>query len=262
MHGPWTFAPWSALNRMGHAWRRLTFRPRAGLRLPEQPWETLFPAGSTLSCEAERLRARYGLDWLDEHENQRENLHVVGLLEAALEPVASSLPGRIAVLDIGAKDWHYLPGLWRCLCHLGTPRPREVEVTGLEADPYYRYRDGFTRHDYAMHYARGLPASYVVGDARRHEGQYDLVLVMHPFWREREVLDWGLPGSYFDIDGLLRHARSLVRPGGFLLVTAYRSESLWAGETIVRLGWTPEAAGEWRSPFVRATASLHWVFRG
>jgi SAM-dependent methyltransferase len=261
MPRPWTFAFWSHLNRARFAWRRWRFRPRRGLALPVEPWDDLFPAASELAREAERLRQRYGLDWPDEHANQRENLHVVGMLEAALKPVASHWPASLDVLDIGAKDWHYLPGAYRLLSRVGTTQPRAVTMTGIELDPYTRYQDGYTRQDYANRYAQGLEAEYRVGDVRAHQGAYDVILLLHPFWREREVLDWGLPGECFDIDGLLKHAWSLLKPGGVLLVTAYRSEEPWAEAAIARQGWSPVVDGIWRSPFVRAAASLYWVFR-
>src|SRR5690606_13587223 len=139
----------------------------------------------------------------DEHANQRENLHVVGMLEAALMPLASGFPEALDVLDNGPKDWHYLPGVHRFLSRVGTQRRREDRMTGLEADPYYRYADGFTRSVYTMRYRAGLAAEYRAGGALAHRGQYDLVLLLHPFWREREVLDWGLPASYFAIEALL-----------------------------------------------------------
>lgn len=261
MPRPWTFAFWSFFNRARFAWRRRLFRPRPGLELPVEPWETLFPPASELAREAGRLQERYALDWPDEHANQRENLHVVGMLEAALKPLASHLPDKLDVLDIGAKDWHYLPGAYRFLSRVGTTRPRTVTVTGIELDPYFHYHDGYTRHDYALTYAKDLPATYLAGDALVQSGAYDLILLLHPFWREREVLDWGLPGTCFDIDGLLRHARGLLKPGGLLMVTAYRSEEPWAEAAIARLGWQAQREGIWRSPFVRAAASLYWVFR-
>lgn len=260
MSRPWNDALWSLLNRARFAWRRATFRPRPGLRLPEEPWETLFPEGSELAREAERLRRRYRLDWPDEHLNQRENLHVVGLFEAALGSAAARLPASLSVLDIGAKDWHYLPGLYRYLAHAGRETPRAVTLTGFELDPYHRYADGYTRYDYAWTYAEGLDATYRVGDVRAHHEAYDLVLLLHPLWREAEWLDWGLPREAFDIEGLLRHARGLLRPGGSLLVTAYRSEQAWAEATLAGLGWEASARGAWRSPFVRAAASLYWRF--
>lgn len=260
MPRPWTFALWSLLNHARFALRRLSFRPRRGLSPVAEPWETLFPEGSEIARSAARLRSRYALDWPDEHANQRENLHVVGMLEAALEPLAASLPESLDVLDIGAKDWHYVRGVHRFLSRVGTKTPRRVRMIGIEADPFHRYRDGFTRHDYARHYAEGLAAEYRAGDAREERGAYDLVLLLHPFWRERDLLDWGLPSAYFAIEALLEHARGRLKPGGVLLVTAYRSEERWAKETLRRLAWEPVEVGVWRSPYLSAAPSLYWTF--
>lgn len=256
------FIGWDLANRWAFGLRKGAFRPKEDLVIPSEPLEGLYPEGSVADREAERLRAAYALDWPDERANFQENLHVVGLLERALEAHASELPGDLAVLDVGAKDWHHLPGLRRFLQHAGGARGRSLRLTGIELDPYYRYDDGYTRYDYARAYMRACPeCRYLVGDVRTHAGAYDLVLVLFPFWREREVLDWGLPGAYFDVEGVLARARQLVTPGGLLLVTSFRSEGPWAEPTLRRLGWQPVAEGEWRSPFVKASTALWWLFR-
>jgi len=256
------FRGWDLANRWLFSQRRRAFRPKASLVIPAEPLEDLYPEGSVAALEAERLGHAYGLDWPDERANLQENLHVVGLLETALARHAGEFPTDLAVLDVGAKDWHYLPGLRRFLTRVGAAEARSLHLTGIELDPYFRYDDGYTRYDYAQAYMRECPeCRYLTGDVRAHEGTYDLVLVLFPFWREREVLDWGLPSAYFDIDGLLTHARRLLKPGGWLLVSAFRSEGPWAERTFLRLGWDDLDEGEWRSPFVKASAVLWWLFR-
>ncbi|HEY9855353.1 MAG TPA: hypothetical protein V6D05_06410 [Stenomitos sp.] len=256
------FRGWDLANRWLYVQRRQAFRPKGSLVIPSESLEGLYPEGTLAEQEAERLRQAYGLDWPDERINMQENLHVVGLLERALAEHSAELPAELSVLDVGAKDWHYLPGLQRFLGRVGATEVRSLQLTGIELDPYYRYDDGYTRYDYAQAYMRECPACrYLVGDVRTHEGTYDLALVLFPFWREREVLDWGLPGGYFDIDGLLRHVRGLVKPGSLLVVSAFRSEGPWAEPTFRRLGWTALDQGEWRSPFVKASPILWWVFR-
>lgn len=256
------FRGWDLANRMAFGLRRRTFRPKPSLVIPAEPLEGLFPEGSEAERALGRMRDAYGFDWPDERANFQENLHVVGLVETALASHASDLGAELSVLDVGAKDWHYLPGLWRFLRRIGAPEGRSLDLTGIELDPYFRYGDGYTRYDYAQAYMRDCPeCRYVTGDVREHTGRYDLALVLFPFWREREVLDWGLPGAYFDIDGLLAHVRGLVRPGGLLLVSAFRSEEPWAEPTFRRLGWEALDQGEWRSPFVRTTPARWWLFR-
>lgn len=256
------FRGWDLANRWAFGLRRSGFHPKTGLEIPSEPLEGLYPEGSAAEQERMRLTEAYGLEWADERPNFRENLHVVGLLEAALAEHAAELPSDLSVLDVGAKDWHHLPGMARFLRRVGSPDGRSPSLSGIELDPYFRYDDGYTRYDYAQAYMRGYPdCRYRVGDVREHVGRYDLALVLFPFWREREVLDWGLPGRFFDIDGLLTHARAQVRPGGLLLVTAYRSEAPWAEPAIGRLDWRVLDRGEWRSPFIKTSPILWWLFR-
>lgn len=250
------------LNRWAFDLRRWGFHPRPGLRIPGEPLDRLYPEGSEAERERKRLIQAYGLEWPDERPNFQENLHVVGLLEAALAEHAKELPPELSVLDVGAKDWHYLPGLWRFLRRVGAPEGRSLHLTGIELDPYHRYVDGYTRFDYAQAYMEGCPGSrYLIGDVREHAGRYDLALVLFPFWRQEEVLAWGLPGRFFDIDGLLGNVRAQVRPGGLILVTAFRSEAPWAEPTITRLAWPVLDQGEWRSPFLRTSPARWWLFR-
>lgn len=256
------FRVWDLANRGAFGRRRRRFRPRPSLVVTTESLEGLYPAGSEAEREERRLRDAYGLEWPDERANFRENLHVVSLLEAALAEHASELPAELTVLDVGAKDWHYLAGLRRFLQRVGFPAGRSLSVTGVELDPYFRYDDGYTRYDYAQHYMHGCPeCRYVSGDVRAHAGAYDLALVLFPFWREREVLEWGLPSEYFDLDGLLTHVRGLVKPGGLLLVTAFCSEAPWAEQALGRLEWQVFDQGEWRSPFIKTTPTRWWLFR-
>lgn len=256
------FGAWDLANRWAFGFRRHRFMPKPSLVIPAEDLTALYPEGTEAEAQARRLMDAYAFDWPDERVNVQENLHVVGLLETALAAHAADWPADLAVLDVGAKDWHYLPGMRRFLRRVGASEERSLSLTGIEIDPYYRYDDGHTRYDYAQAYMRDCPeCRYVTGDAREHEGSYDLALVLFPFWRKREVLDWGLPGRFFDIDGLLAHARKLVKPGGLLLVSSFRSEEPWAEPTFRRLGWEAIDQGEWRSPFVKTSTVRWWVFR-
>jgi hypothetical protein len=189
-----------------------------------------------------------------------ENLHVVGLLEAILGD--RPLPDPLRVLDVGAKDWHYLPGLDRFLRRVGRSAPRSLALTGIELDPYWRYPSGFSRFDYARHYQTFAPDSrYLMGDVREHAGSYDLTLALYPFWRLGEVLDWGLPASAHDPVRFWSHLQGLTAPGGRLVATAYPGETATAEALWTELGWVPEGAGAWRSPFIPGRPHTWWTFR-
>jgi len=177
-----------------------------------------------------------------ETETVRDALYLLGMVAAALDDAGVELPDPLDVLDIGAKNWHYVRALWALLAGYGGAR-RELALKGIEIDPFVVYRDGHSRYDWAKLYARSCPGThYLVGDALAHEGQYDLVLVLFPIMLPDEHLDWGLPLDRYRPHDLLAHAWKLTRSGGTLLVTCYDYERQALEATWRYLGLAPVLA--------------------
>ncbi len=273
----WLHGLWSLANTVTFGMRNLV-RWRVPIVVDRlAPDEPLFPYLVDPADALATVRAweiRYGIDarGLAPHtETVRHALYILGMLEAALDDSGVRLPHRLEVLDIGAKNWHYVRALWALLERHCAPsdrvpgligeegrpefgfagRPdvgRQVKLTGIEIDPFVVYRDGHSRHDWARHYARHLPsATYLAGDALEHQGAYDLVLLLFPLMLEAEHLDWGLPIGKYRPTALLKRARELTRPGGTLIVTCYDYEQQDLLATCRALGLEPDVARPHRS---------------
>ncbi|MBM3266586.1 MAG: hypothetical protein FJZ01_02970 [Candidatus Sericytochromatia bacterium] len=247
-------------HRLWSACNSLTFGLRSAIRwrvpvrrnrpAPEGPFfghlADPTPAEALLAAWEERYRfaARH---LAEDPETVRDALFILSLVEGALDEAGAVLPDPAAVLDIGAKNWHYVRALWALLAGHGGRR-RDVALTGIEIDPFVVYRDGHSRYDWARRYASTCPgARYVPGDALAHREAYDLVLLLFPIMLEEEHLDWGLPLEHFRPADLLAHAYDRVRAGGALVVATYDYEcdalrATWEGLGLVPTVWRPHAS--------------------
>ncbi len=185
------------------------------------------PAPARLSDRLAGLEAAYHFraeNLAPELETVREALGVLDLVETALAAARIELPDPLDALDVGARNWFYVRALDALLRFYGGSE-RNVELTGLEVDPFVVYRDGHSRFDWAQLYAASLPqARYLARDFFSHAGVHDLVLILFPFLNRAEHLDMGLPLSLYRPRDLLAHALAAVRPGGTLVVTCFDYE--------------------------------------
>ncbi|MDB5105384.1 MAG: hypothetical protein JWP91_3073 [Fibrobacteres bacterium] len=216
------------------------------------------------------LRARYRLDDLANASTRalyRKNLYLIDILEKAAEglPVpaiaeagsgadGSDGADRLAAMDVGSQDWHYVFGLERWLRHggdaparsqrverTGPPGPtdpgRQVALRGVEVDGYGIYPDFRSRKDYALAYAEqtgNSQVTYEVGDFLKAEGRgLDVMTLFYPFVTRHHLLLWGLPLRFFRPERLLAKAAALIRPGGWLLVFTH---TLKEHEAFLELG--------------------------
>lgn len=153
---------------------------------------------------------------------QAESVNLLDLLDrwipADLAPTADPRPRNY--LDIGSKNWPYLPGQHAFLDTFYTRLTPDTpwQLTGVELDGFRRYRDGWRRCDYARALAQDYPhATYTTGNVLELPGPWDGVMWLMPFvWREPH-LAWGLPAGLFAPQQLLAHVLQQLAPGGWLL---------------------------------------------
>ncbi len=160
----------------------------------------------------------------------------------ANSPPASELKSKLRVLDVGPQDWHYVFALNQWLTHYRSPLPRQIEMLGLEVDPYERYRDLHTRRDYALAYLAqtGNPhAEYREGDILKHNSDlpYDMVFWLFPIVTVYETLLWGLPARYCRPQATVAKLADMTRSGGWLMLMAHTGrEHALASEYLVKTG--------------------------
>jgi hypothetical protein len=125
-------------------------------------------------------------------------------------------------LDVGAKNWAYVPALNTFLKTFASWSPLDepaYELVGIELDAYRVYANLFSRYDYAMSFTQHMPqAQYLVGDVMVHRQQYHIISHFLPFVVPEPCLKWGLPLSCFQPQAMLNHVLSLLIPGGFLII--------------------------------------------
>lgn len=198
---------------------------------------------SDRACQARRdaLAARYQIGlWprvCSQHE-YRLNLHVLDVLDRYAEK-----PARIRhALDIGAGNWNYLPAL---VSWAGTA------WDGVELDAHRRDWTLATRRGYAQYMMRVHPGCrYIAGSLMEQDGTYDIVTWFLPFVRRGALDAARLPRRFFAPETLLRHAWSLLAPGGTMFVVNQgEEESAEQQRLFERTGIDAKAAGLLESGF-------------
>lgn len=167
-----------------------------------------------------------------------EALWLLDLLDRQVVPRAPEGP----CLDVGSKNWSYLPALRAAV---------PLEWTGVELDAHRRYMNLVTRRAVAERRARTVGESrYVTGALQGIRGEFGLITWLLPFVTPAPHDSWGLPRRFYDPPGMLRHAESLLRPGGLMLVVNMGEEEAVAQRKLFEdHGLAAAPLGEIRSAF-------------
>ncbi|TAK09873.1 MAG: hypothetical protein EPO39_01445 [Candidatus Manganitrophaceae bacterium] len=158
-------------------------------------------------------------------------------------------------LDIGAGGWSYLPALcaWS-----GIP------WDGVELDAHRRYWTLATRRGHAEYMLRISAGSrYLPGSLLDLAGAYVCMTWFLPFVTPGPLRAARLPDRFFQPNALLRHAASLLSPGGVLFLLNQGEEEAGAQRRLFREeGLTATALGEVTSvfsPFRKNRFGWLWV---
>lgn len=220
---------------------RLTASPPAPAPPFDRSRASLYRSSGAARARQDELRERYELRswplscWPEEIS---EALWLLDLLDRRIVPRTPDGP----CLDIGSKHWSYLPALRAAV---------PAEWTGVELDAHRRYMNLVTRRAVAERRARIVGESlYVAGALQDVRGEFGLITWLLPFVTPAPHASWGLPRRFYDPPGMLRHAVSLLRPGGLMLVVNMGEEEARAQEELFEgVGLTSERLGEIRSAF-------------
>ncbi len=198
-------------------------------------------AGPDARLRFDELRAHYDLSCWANAGSWRDLGEALWHLDQLDRHVPAN-PSRLPALDVGARNWSYLPGLWSF-------RPGNWEGSELEA--HRRYWNLTTRRASAEARCRKFPGSrYVPGDVRQLRGPYGLITWILPFVFLETVRRWGLPQAAFEPEDVLGHVHSLLAPGGMLwVVNQGERERDEQGRLFGRLGMRVESVGLLHSTF-------------
>lgn len=178
-------------------------RPVGDLRIVERK----FSAAQAARCR--EFFARYSLSsWarVCDEEESLLNFYFLDICDRAIPRPLRSGRG----LDIGAGSWRYLPALtsWS-----GIP------WDGVELDAHRRYWTLATRRAHAEYMLRISDGSrYLPGSLLDLTGAYVCITWFLPFVTPGALRAGRLPNRFFQPKALLRHAWSLLTPGGVLFI--------------------------------------------
>lgn len=235
-------------NRFDFYLRNLIQWQKSGFIEPvDQEIEKTFPT-SELTDLAQRLEKDYGLAAYREKSlfsRYQEILTRLLELETCLPEIITikdndrqenRIQNRqesiVHVLDIGARNWSYVPALWKFIEKRAfSINPLAgIVLEGIELDAYRIYTDGYSRLDYATFFCQQLieletiqqpnRLCFVPGDVMKDcpKAHYDLVFCFLPFVFEEPLLDWGLPKHYFQPKAFLGRLLSLLNDTGTLIL--------------------------------------------
>lgn len=213
-------------NRWDFFWRsHLRWSRPTPYQEPWEPKEHLFQDRSnaeTLQNREQALLHQFSLETFRQQSSRQRYLETLTYLDylTHLLPEGLQTNHPPAWLDVGAKNWAYVPALYHFLSR-HTPH---FTLTGIELDGYRLYSDLYTRADYAHTYTAPFPqAKYLVGDVLTHPQtttphQWDVISCFLPFVFMEPCLAWGLPDTAFQPQHFFQHLIKLLKPGGWLLL--------------------------------------------
>ena len=146
------------------------------------------------------------------HRNYLENLYTLDVLEQFLEKTDNK---EAKILDIGCKNWFYAKGeyeFFQKFC-------QNFTLDGIEIDAHRLYSNFYSRYETAKFYIKNLKnTNYIIGNLLDLEKQYDYIIWFLPFILEEPHLMWGLPKKLFYPEKLIKHAYSLLKQNGQMLI--------------------------------------------
>lgn len=173
---------------------------------------------------------------LDRH-GYHLNLYILDTCQRYFNAPAADGPA----LDIGCKDWDYLPALaaWR-----GTA------WDGVEIDAHRRHVNLVTRRAYGERMAKAFPGSrYLPRPLQAIQQRYSLMTWFLPFVLPEPLRHWHLPERLFQPQTMLEHAWGLLLPGGCLFIINQGEEEAAAQAGLFScLDLPAETLGEIESP--------------
>ena len=220
-------------NALAYPIRQLVKWRRGPLTFPNDPKDDLFEhlaeeeQSQAYNIE-KRFKKKYGLKHLwnnSTRDNYRLNLFYIEMLERAFSEARPVLSCTIKAADIGASDWFYVQGLFAFLQRWNTSEPRDVCLTGYEADAFRVYSDYFSRFDYAHGYMKNLTgANYEAKTFEASPDRFDIITLFFPFVFLKEHLAWGLPYKIHRPQRLLDQTLYSLKRGGVLLIVNQGNE--------------------------------------
>ena len=178
--------------------------------------------------------------------NELENLYTKDILNQFLDKTSQE---EIQVLDIGCKNWFYAKGEYDFFKSFA----KKICLDGVEIDAYRLYSNFYSRYEVAKYYMKGLEnINYIVGNLLDLNKKYNYIIWFLPFVIKEPHIYWGLPKKHFYPEKLLKHAYSLLKQNGeMLIITQGEIEANTQKEFLRRLNIKFTDLGEIKSKYYK-----------
>lgn len=144
--------------------------------------------------------------------NFKENLYTKDVLSKCFD---KQFLNNARILDIGCKNWFYAKGEYAYFSEFLDG----FRLDGIEIDAYRLYSNFFNRFEVAKFYTRDLKNTrYIADDLLNLDEKYDYIIWFLPFILIEPLIYWGLPKRHFCPEKLLKHAYSLLKQNGQMLI--------------------------------------------
>lgn len=178
--------------------------------------------------------------------NKLENLYTFDILSKTIQ---KNTKKEAHILDIGCKNWFYAKGeydFFSSFCE-------NIFLDGIEIDPYRLYSNFYSRYEVAKYHTKNLKnTKYIPGNLLNINFKYDYIIWFLPFVTINPHKYWGLPENLFMPEKLLKHAYSLLKPEGkMLIVNQGLKEAQIQKELFEKLNITYESKGLIESKFLK-----------
>ena len=144
--------------------------------------------------------------------NFKENLYTKDVLSKSFD---KQFLNNAKILDIGCKNWFYAKGEYAYFSEFLD----DFRLDGIEIDAYRLYSNFFNRFEVAKYYIKDLKNTrYIADDLLNLDEKYDYIIWFLPFILIEPLIYWGLPKRHFCPEKLLKHAYSLLKQNGQMLI--------------------------------------------
>jgi hypothetical protein len=211
---------------------------KRGIRNTDQVTSCFSPAALNRLQELQEIYALHDWPQLCNATEYVENLYLLDLLDHYVEPLLVKGKG----MDIGCRNFSHLPALSAF---------NSAGWIGVELDAHARYLNGFTRRAYGEWMAsQRAQCQFVAGSLLEVREEVSLIVWILPFVLPEPLQHWGLPDRFYQPEALLKHAVSLLRETGVMLVINQGEEEFCAQQNLfAQAGLSAISLGEVNSEF-------------
>jgi len=193
----------------------------------DKPFDSYLPA----TQRGKELFDCYQLNRFSQKLSKEYLNETLGTLDLLDRVSLENLPVVQSGLDVGSKNWSYLPAIDVWLEKKINQNKDPIPFYGVEIDSYRIYQNLTTRYAVAQYFCKQLSNQkinyhFLPQDIRMFFKRVSLITWFLPFVHLDTHLSWGLPKNLFYPKEVFNHVVNCLEIGGNLIL-ANQTESEW-----------------------------------